>query len=221
VTDIYWLTKDEQYKKAAQRAVDYAVKNIDPKKGGWRYLPGNDADTSVTGWVCLGLLHAKQAGLDVPAATLDQVSAYLDSAQKDQGATYTYRPGFGGATAAVSASGLLMRQHLGWKQDDQRLKTGAQKILAQPINNANWQVYYWYHATQVCFNMQGDTWKSWQADLQKIVPAAQAADGPEVGSWDPDLDEWGVQGGRLYMTCFCTLMLETSSREPPLYEALR
>ena len=219
VTDIYWLTGDKPYKDAAQRAVDYAVKNIDKQKGGWRYLPGNDADTSVTGWVCHGLLQAKKAGLDVPRATLDQVSAYLDSAQKENGATYAYRPGFGGVTAAISASGLLLRQHLGWKQDDDRLKTGVQKILGHPINKNDWQVYYWYHATQVCFNMQGDTWKTWNAELEKVVLPAQQTRGPEAGSWDPNLDEWGVQGGRIFITCLCTLMLETSSREPPLYEA--
>lgn len=210
----------EIFKDAAQRAINYAVKTQDPQKGGWRYLPGNDADTSVTGWILMGLMSGKMAGLDVPESTLQKITAFLDAAQQDGGATYAYRPGYGGVTAAVSAEGLLMRQYLGWDRNDERLVNGVRKILGYPMDKNDWKVYYWYYATQVCHHMEGDAWKEWNAVMRQMLPENQIRKGPEEGSWEPSLDEWGPQGGRLYITCFCCYMLEVYYRHMPLYDKL-
>lgn len=210
----------EIYKDAAQRAINYAVKTQDPQKGGWRYLPGNDADTSVTGWILMGLMSGKMAGLDVPESTLQKITAFLDAAQQEGGATYAYRPGYGGVTAAVSAEGLLMRMYLGWDKNDERLVNGVRKILGYPMDKNDWKVYYWYYATQVCHHMEGDAWKQWNSIMRQMLPENQIRKGPEEGSWEPGLDEWGPQGGRLYMTCFCCYMLEVYYRHMPLYDKL-
>jgi hypothetical protein len=210
----------EIYKDAAQRAINYAVKTQDPQKGGWRYLPGNDADTSVTGWLLMGLMSGKMAGLDVPESTLQKITAYLDAAQQDGGATYSYRPGYGAVTAAVSAEGLLMRQYLGWDRNDERLVNGVRKILGYPMDPNDWKVYYWYYATQVCHHMEGPVWDEWNKVMRQMLPENQIRKGPEEGSWEPSLDEWGPQGGRLYMTCFCCYMLEVYYRHMPLYDKI-
>ncbi|MDD3587070.1 MAG: squalene--hopene cyclase, partial [Thermoguttaceae bacterium] len=34
----------------------------------------------------------------------------------------------------------------------------------------------------------------------------------EAGSWNPDLDEYGLGGGRLYVTCLSILCLEVYYR---------
>jgi len=210
----------EIFKDAAQRAINYAVKTQDPQKGGWRYLPGNDADTSVTGWLLVGLMSGKMAGLDVPESALQKVTAYLDAAQQEGGATYAYRPGYGGVTAAVSAEGLLMRMYLGWDKNDERLLNGVRKILGFPMDKNEWKVYYWYYATQVCHHMEGEVWNEWNKIMRQLLPENQIRKGPEEGSWEPSLDEWGPQGGRLYMTCFCCYMLEVYYRHMPLYDKI-
>jgi hypothetical protein len=210
----------EIFKDAAQRAINYAVKTQDPQKGGWRYLPGNDSDTSVTGWLLMGLMSGKMAGLDVPESALQKVSAYLDAAQLEGGSVYTYRPGYNAVTAAVSAEGLLMRQYLGWDKNDERLVNGVRKILGYPMDKNDWKVYYWYYATQVCHHMEGDVWKEWNSVMRQLLPENQVRKGPEEGSWEPSLDEWGPQGGRLYITCFCTYMLEVYYRHMPLYDKI-
>ena len=51
-----------------------------------------------------------------------------------------------------------------------------------------------------------------------IIPSKQVKSGSEAGSWSPSHDEWGQgRGGRLFMTCFCTFMLEVYYRHMPLY----
>ena len=62
VCELYGMTKDSQLRTAAERSVDYAVRTQD-ELGGWRYQPGYDSDTSVSGWFMMGLQSAAHGGL--------------------------------------------------------------------------------------------------------------------------------------------------------------
>jgi hypothetical protein len=46
---------------------------------------------------------------------------------------------------------------------------------------------------------------------------SQIADGPQVGSWDPD-NEWGGYGGRVYSTALAAMCLEVYYRYLPVVE---
>ena len=128
-------------------------------------------------------------------------------------------------TAAVSAEGLLCRQYLGWPQRDRRLIAGLELLLSQKF--MDWEndkdVYAWYYITQVGHHAGGEPWERWNERMKAVLPAAQVQKGSEAGSWDPSLDKWGHIGGRLFVTCFCTYMLEVYYRHLPLYgdEALQ
>src|SRR5690606_3537924 len=80
ICELYGMTKDPEYKKPAQLAIDYAVKTQSPE-GGWRYEPRVDADLSVTGWFVMALQSALMAGLEVPSPTFDNITKFLDSVQ--------------------------------------------------------------------------------------------------------------------------------------------
>jgi hypothetical protein len=125
-------------------------------------------------------------------------------------------------TAAVTAEGLLCRQYLGWQRDDTRLVRGIEFLLAENrldfVNDKD--VYAWYYITQVAHHMEGDPWQRWNAALRETLPAEQVRSGRERGSWDPALDRWGHVGGRLFVTCLCTCMLEVYYRHLPLYAEL-
>ncbi|MEZ6121319.1 MAG: prenyltransferase/squalene oxidase repeat-containing protein, partial [Pirellulaceae bacterium] len=215
ICELYGMTQDSRFRDPAQRAIDYAVE-IQDVRGGWRYTPGSDSDTSVTGWFVMALQSAQMADLKVPQRTLDNVARFLDSVQSEYGATYAYRPGEP-ATFPMTAEALLCRQYLGWKRTDDRLVTGVHQIGTTPIDWADKNVYYWYYATQVMHHMEGDAWEEWNAVLRQVIPAHQTKDGPEAGSWSPSGDRWGGQGGRLYTTCFCIYMLEVYYRHLPIY----
>jgi hypothetical protein len=214
--ELYGMTKDPEYKKAAQRAIDYAVRNQD-RAGGWRYTPGQDSDTSVTGWFVMALQSGLMAGLEVPSPTLEKINKYLDRVAKNGGRRYAYTKD-AGATTSMSAEGLLCRQYLGWKHDDERLTDGVTLLLAEPIDYDDANVYSWYYATQVLHYMEGAEWDQWNDRMRKVVPEHQEKEGRERGSWNPNGDRWGGQGGRLYTTCLSTYMLEVYYRHLPIYQ---
>ncbi len=219
--ELYGMTGDSLYRGPAELAVKYAIKAQDPSGGGWRYTPGQDSDTSVTGWYVMALQSAKMGKLDVPQETLDKVSRYLDSVATPDG-KYTYTVGTF-STPAVTAEGYLCREYLGWKQNDQRLIDGVTALNSNRVNyNApDRDVYYWYYATQACHHMEGDIWNTWNNAMKQEVPSHQVKNGNNAGSWDPAGDKWGTTGGRLYVTCLSTYMLEVYYRHLPLYSGYR
>lgn len=222
ICELYGMTKDQEFREPAQRAVNYCVEIQDRDgshpDGGWKYDPHHDSDMSVTGWFVMALQSARMAGLDVPSDVFARVAEFLDSVS-DDGSFYAYMPGYA-SKLALTAEGLLCRQYLGWPRDDERLTKGVEYLARNPVTWDNTNTYYWYYATQVMHHMEGDEWFEWNRVMAKELPKKQVRSGPERGSWSPDNDIWGQGGGRLYMTCLCTYMLEVYYRHLPLYSNL-
>ena len=215
--ELYGMTKDPKLKEKAQLALDYASR-IQAPEGGWRYRPGSDSDTSVTGWFVMAMQSGLMASeLAVKQETLNNITKYMDKAQSDSGAKYAYQPGEG-PTLAMTAEGLLCRQYLGWKKDHSALRRGVDYLLANNINAGQRDVYYWYYGTQVLHHMGGDDWDKWNNVMRDMLPASQVDSGPEAGSWNPARDAWGHHGGRLYVTCLSVYMLEVYYRHLPIYK---
>jgi hypothetical protein len=215
ICELYGMTKDPEFKKPAQLAIDYAVK-IQSSEGGWRYEPKIDSDLSVTGWFVMALQSALMAGLEVPSDVFANVTKFLDSVQLNGGREYAYQPGQG-SRPSMTAEGLLCRQYIGWKFDDERLQDGCSLILANPIDYEDQNVYYWYYATQVAHHMGGEIWDEWNQVMRQAVPEQQEKTGTEKGSWPPTDDRWGNHGGRLFVTCLSIYMLEVYYRHLPIY----
>jgi len=218
--ELYGMTQNSEYREPAQKAVNYCLK-VQAPEGGWRYQPGFDSDLSVTGWFVMALQSARMAGLEVDSPAMGRIGDFLDTVSQDGGAQYSYVPGQG-KKLSMSAEGLLCRQYLGWPQNDNRLKRGLEVLLKNlpDRETGHTHVYYWYYAAQVCHHMEGKPWREWNAKMRDIVPAMQIRDGKERGSWDPFLDETqGVSGGgRLFVTCLATYMLEVYYRHLPIYQ---
>ena len=219
VCELYGMTQDSALQEPAQRALNYAAKvqaDDGSGGGGWRYNPGQDVDTSVTGWFVMALQSGRMAGLDVSTPALDKVSAYLDRVTAD-GSRYSYRPGER-VKPSMTAEALLCRQYLGWKRDDPKLIDGVRFLLEHPENWHELDVYYWYYATQVIHHMGGEFWTEWNDVMRRVLPENQVQEGRERGSWDSRGDPYGYQGGRLYCTCLCIYMLEVYYRHLPIYQ---
>ena len=218
ICEAYGMTRDPRLRPAAERAVRYCVKMQFPD-GGWRYeYPRTESDTSVTGWVLMGLQSARMAGIEVPEQTFANISRFLDTVAKEGGSKYVYQAQDSVIRdPTMTAEALLCRQYLGWQRDDPRLLKGVDYLVEHTIGNSNNDVYYWYYATQVCHHMEGEAWTRWNTAMRRELPERQEKTGVESGSWNPRHDEWGGQYGRLYMTCLSTYNLEVYYRHLPIY----
>ena len=213
VCRLYGMTKDEQLRLAAEKAVQFLIDSQDPELGGWRYLPRSDSDTSVTGWVVMALHNAREAGLAVPDSVLKKVGQYLDKATSD-GSKYGYQSG-AQPTIAMTAEALFCRQCLGWQRDDPRIVAGADILLKHLPHYEERDVYYWFFGAQALRQMGGNAWADWGAALRTALVKQQEETGPEKGSWEPlgeHPDRWSNlgQGGRLYTTCLSLFALEAN-----------
>ncbi|HUE72199.1 MAG TPA: prenyltransferase/squalene oxidase repeat-containing protein [Pirellulaceae bacterium] len=219
VCEIYGMTQDKEFKEPALKAVKWAIHAQSPS-GGWRYVPKEDSDTSVTGWYVMGLQSAMMAYLDVEPKALEKISTYLDSAGRNEQSEYAYQTYVSEPDITMTAEGLLCRQYLGWKHDDERLRRGVDLLLENKIDYKKTPTdsYYWYYATQVLHHMDGSDWDQWNAVMRVEVPRHQVKTGAERGSWSPVDDEWGTKGGRLYHTCLLIYMLEVYYRHLPIYK---
>jgi hypothetical protein len=221
--ELYGMSRDPKLAEPAARAVAYCVAAQGPD-GGWRYEPGRPGDMSVSGWQMMALKTAEMAGIDVPPTTFQRIGGFLDTVAAYKGQRYRYMPIVQGQpgkiSAAVTGGGLLCRQYLGWPQRDPRLVEGLELLITEnrlDFESDRKDVYAWYYITQVAHHMEGDPWQRWNEKLREVLPREQLVKGKQRGSWDPSLDRWGNIGGRLFVTCFCTYMLESYYRHLPLF----
>ncbi len=220
VCELYGMTRDSLLRGPAELAANYCVEAQDPNLGGWKYIPRNDSDLSVSGWVLMGLQSARMAGIEVPQSVFDQAGLFLDQVSVSGGSRYGYMVGED-YSLAMTAEGLLSRQYLGWPRTDERLLEGTSFLLENLPRWEDRDVYYWYYGTQFMHHMEGDAWKQWNKTLKPLLTDHQTTTGTERGSWTPlgdAPDPWGSRyGGRLYTTCLSLYMLEVYYRHMPLY----
>jgi Prenyltransferase and squalene oxidase repeat len=233
VCEALGMTGDKRLREPAQKAINFIIAAQDRRNGGWRYDPGDDSDTSVTGWQTTALKSGELAGLEVPKVAYERVAQFLDSAQisPQDGSRYIYRPRdprsqspLDSRRPTMTAVALLTRIYLGWRRDDPNLLRGAEFIMTNPPRATDMysrDTYYWYYATQVMFQLKGDYWKAWNERLHPLLINSQIATGPLAGSWDPQHpvpDRWGTVCGRIYVTTMNLLSLEVYYRHLPIYE---
>lgn len=234
--EAYGMTRDPALREPAERAIRFIVRAQHKTLGGWRYQPGHESDTSVSGWQLMAMKSAQMAGLEVPEEAMARTAKWLDIAQADGGTRYAYNP-YAADTPqqragrspnlAMTAEGLLMRMYLGWNRSDDRIRGGADHLLRNLPElgsgaNSTRDAYYWYYATQVMFHVGGEHWAAWNERLRPLLEKSQQQEGALAGSWLPagqNRDRWGHAGGRHYVTTMHLLMLEVYYRHLPLFQS--
>ncbi len=216
ICELYGMTQDSWLRRPSELAVEFATES-QAAEGGWRYEPGFDSDTSVTGWFLMGLKSAQSAGIPVKQKVFYGVIRFLDSVQSYDGAAYGYQQRRE-ASPAMTAEGLLCRQYLGWEKNVPAMRLGLETLVdGHMMSLSDRDVYYWYYATQALHHYGGPMWKRWNAVMSQELPRAQVKQGAEKGSWSPQQDDWGGTAGRLYTTCLSIYCLEVYYRHMPLY----
>jgi hypothetical protein len=206
------MTKDEMLVPYVRDAVRFIATAQDLHSGGWRYLPGQSGDITVTAWQVAALKSASLAGMETPSPAIDGARRFLDRVQAQKGAAYGYRTP--AAKPCTSAIGLLCRMYTGWGSSQEPLLRGVTN-LAKP-GPAPQAIYQNFYLSQALLQLDHPVWPRWNAKNRDQIVAQQARFGHETGSWffaDPDT----APGGRLAHTALAILTLEVYYRLLPIY----
>jgi len=206
------MTGDRMLAPYVRDAVRFLETSQDMHGGGWRYLPGQPGDTTVTAWQLAALKSAALAGVEVPSPTIHGICEFLDRVQVQGGEGYGYigpqkdRP-------CTSAIGLLCRIYTTWPEQA-TLDRGLARLAARgPDREAVYQNFY---LSQALLLRNHPAWARWNPKNRDQLVARQDGVGHEAGSWSfTDADT--APGGRLGHTALAILTLEVYYRLLPIY----
>ena len=190
---------------AVREAVTSQKKN---PQHAWRYSPdATDADTSVSGAVLVGLLAARNAGIEVPDTSIDNAIGYYKSMTSDSGQVgYSGIGGFGESTARTSIATLVFA--LARRTDLHQYKASLGFLVQQPEQESSPYLEYGrYYQAQALFQGNLEAWEKWNKQLIRQLKAARQSDGSFPG-----------QFGQSMGTSLSLLALALNYRLLPIYE---
>jgi hypothetical protein len=242
VVEAYALTGHHRYKKAAESAMDYAYSLRNPARAWRYSNPSDPDmithpdDVSVTGWAIMAMTMAKDYEMEIDDVALEDSLLFIDEMTDGLGRTGYYEPGGGSSralgreddfpyedTEAMTAVGILCRIFADPDmervdiQNEADIEAGVKLLLDLPIvwdeDNEPGKIdfYYWYYATYALYQWGGKDWRAWEAGIPRVAEM-QIPEGEAKGSWDPQVDAWGGEGGRVYATATLALMMEVYYR---------
>ena len=206
------MTRDEMLAPYVRDAVRFIETAQDLHGGGWRYLPGQAGDITVTAWQIAALKSAALAGMEVPSPTIEAAKRFLDRVQTQHGAAYGYRTP--AAKPCTSAIGLLCRMYTGWGSGQEALNRGLTNLAKPGPSPTN--VYQNFYLSQALLQLDHPVWPRWNVKNRDQLVAQQARFGHEAGSWF-FADHDTAPGGRLAHTALAVLTLEVYYRLLPIY----
>ncbi len=151
--ECYGMSKDPGLRPAAQKAIDFIVSAQNEQDGGWRYHPGDKADTSVVGWQVMALKSGQMAELHIPQKTLDGAMRWLESVAGKGGRNGQFAYQGNRFNPTMSAEGLLCMEYLGAERQSPYLRAGGDYLLRELPRKGKDSSYYWYYGTQAMFHL--------------------------------------------------------------------
>lgn len=210
-----WADGDKKKQRSIGQSLELGVRAAltSQKKnsfGGWRYSPdATDADTSVSGAVLVGLLAARNAGIEVPDEAIDRGINYYTKMTSPSGQV-GYSGGFGGFDESIPRISIATLVYAVARRKDLTQYKATLGYLTQRIENTSpngWMEYGRYYQAQALFQGDVDAWEKWNKLLVRRLKADQAADGSFQG-----------QMGGVVSTSMNCLALALNYRFLPIYE---
>ncbi|WP_437227471.1 prenyltransferase/squalene oxidase repeat-containing protein [Planctomicrobium sp. SH661] len=203
------LSIGQSLELAVRAAVTSQKKN---SLGAWRYSPdGNDADTSAAGAVLMGLLAARNAGIEVPDESIDKAISYYVKMTSPSGQV-GYSGGFGGfdeSLARISIGTLVyaVARRKDLPQYQATLKYLTERIDTGGSSGHGGVEYQNYYQAQALFQGDVEAWGKWNKNLVRQFKVTQGEDGSFRGSYGPHV-----------ATSLSLLALAVNYRFLPIYE---
>ncbi len=225
------MNQSSLWRASAQTGLDFSIRST--FEGPIRRFDGqpDDFDALAVGRTAM-TLHAAKIGQGL--ATSNESLQAARNAIIDLSDESNWRTGYarsiarptpadgatvGNATVeseSLTAVGMLVRIFAGERPlDSAMLQAGARLLSRRPpvrhedptLNDLE----SWFLGTLAMFQIGGDAWNKWHADLLPAVVRRQRSDGSFDGSWDP-AGSAGDIGGRVYSTALMTMCLEVYYR---------
>jgi hypothetical protein len=219
--EAYALTGEDRLRAPAARAVAFMVRGRARDEMAWRYAPGAPTgDTSILGWVVMGLKSAKEVGIPVPGeqSVRRGTLLWLDKvATGEAKGLARYQP-WEPITPTMTAEAWVCRQFLGVGGPSPASTEAAKSLLENDSDRGSTNFYYWYYATLALYQHGGEPWTRWNAKIRDRIVGLQISSGHQSGSWETDSSVYGAKGGRIYCTTLAALTLEVYYRYLRLYD---
>jgi len=193
-------------------------------QGGWRYTPDStDSDLSVSVWQLMALRSAKNDGMDVPSAAIDDALEYLNKSftvpldssgiPKESLGGFAYTAGDRRATYTMTSAGLLAYQVCG--AYDSPLVSSASDWLME--NPPKWGDRFFFYGTYYYaqgMHQRGSKYaQTADENVRRILLERQKSE----GSWaPPGGEESGI--GSVYTTTMAVLSLSVKYHYLPIYQ---
>ncbi len=216
--EIYGMTRggpDAAHAARTHEALVKAVRLIvqtQNNEGGWRYNPvPYDADISVTICEIMALRSARNAGIEVPKATIDRAVDYVRRCQNPDGG-FKYQLTSGSSAWPRSAAGVSSLFYAGI-YEDQAIDRGLEYIetTGMPGRTMRQGPHYFYghyYSVQAMYLAGGKHWAEWWPAIREELIATQAED----GSWDDS------HAGAAYGTAMALIILQMPKRYLPIFQ---
>lgn len=208
------LWPDEEAPRSIGQALELAVRAaITAQKSNpteaWRYSPSaRDADASVTGAVIIGLLAARNAGIEVPDESIDKAIAYLRFMTDKSGDVFYLSLNNRLASSMARISIATLTFAVARRKDLAEFGTTL-KYLKERIGEpaGPFGEYTLYYEAQALFQGDVNAWKKWNEFLIRQLKQAQQPDGSIRGRFNPPIS-----------TSLSLLSLALNYRFLPIYE---
>ena len=177
--------------------------------GAWRYSPqARDADTTVAGTVLMGILGARNAGIEVPNEAIDKALNFFQTCtMRGGGVTYTPSGSHGDGLTRSAIATLVYA--IGKRKDTPEYKSTAEFIKRRAnFNIGNHYMFYTlYYMAQALFQSDFEAWQAWNQRTIERLQKMQQQDGSFNSSY-----------GKAYGTGMAVLTLALNYRLLPIYE---
>ncbi len=176
--------------------------------GAWRYSPdARDADTSVSGAVFVGLLAARNAGIEVPDEAIDKATKYFTSCTGDNGIV-GYSGGMEGFGESTARSSIACLVYSIAKRKDLKQYASVKKYVTQNLGEQQgYPEYCRYYQAQALFQADVETWQKWNRTTLRQLRSTQNEDGSFDGGF-----------GKQVSTSLSLLALALNYKFLPIYE---
>ena len=236
LAEVYGMDQADSVRPVLQKAVDLIVASQN-RQGGWRYTPHSaDADMSVSACQVMALRAARNAGIQVPASTIDRAIRYVrDSAVRsatirpprhfgginitDPPGSFRYQPQTNSrASWALTAAGVTILSNAGIYADDDiesgltYLSDGMEAHSAKWGARGNGHYFFWYgnyYAVQAFHMAGGERWRTYFKHIEHTLLSLQLPN----GTWRNR-----VGPGDIYATATACIVLQIPREYLPIFE---